>query len=61
VPRTRSDEEWAIHILEQAGVLWHPGTLFDFPSEGFLVGSLLPPDAVFRDGVRRTLALAVGS
>src|SRR5688572_23927892 len=34
VPRTRSDEQWAMEILEHDGVLVHPGYLFDFAEEG---------------------------
>jgi aspartate/methionine/tyrosine aminotransferase len=54
VSRTRGDEEWALAILE-AGVLVHPGFLYDFPSEGWLVVNLLAPEQVFRDAIGRTL------
>lgn len=50
VPRSRSEEEWALRLLD-AGVLVHPGYFFDFPSEGFLVVSLLPEPAEFARGV----------
>jgi aspartate/methionine/tyrosine aminotransferase len=55
VPRTRSDEEWALTLLEEAGVLVHPGFLFDFPSEGFLVVNAIAPEEIFRDAAQRTL------
>jgi alanine-synthesizing transaminase len=46
VPRTRSEEEWALRLLERDRVLVHPGYFFDFSREAFLVLSLLPiPDA----------------
>ncbi len=46
VPSTRSDEEWALRLLERDRVLVHPGYFFDFSREAFLVLSLLPlPDA----------------
>jgi aspartate/methionine/tyrosine aminotransferase len=55
VPRTRSDEEWAIALLEEEGVLVHPGYLFDLPSEGWLVLNLIAPEDGFRTTARRTL------
>ena len=55
VPRTRSDEEWALAILDEAGVLVHPGFLYDFPSEGWLVVNAIAPEEVFRDAIGRTL------
>ncbi len=55
VPSTRPEEELAIDLLEQAGVLVHPGFFFDFPHEAFLVMSLLPEPEAFAEGVRRVL------
>jgi alanine-synthesizing transaminase len=52
---TRSDEETAIALLEQEGVLIHPGHFFDFPGAGYLVASLIAPEADFREGMRRVL------
>jgi alanine-synthesizing transaminase len=46
VPRSRSEEEWALALLE-AGVLVHPGYFFDFPAGAHLVVSLLPEPAQF--------------
>jgi len=34
----------------------HPGYFFDFPGDGYLVISLLPPARTFGEGVRRLLA-----
>ena len=51
VPRSRSEEAWVLHLLEQDGVLVHPGYYFDFTSEAWLVLSLLPEPAVFARGV----------
>ncbi len=56
VPRTHDDEEWALRILGEEGVLVHPGFLFDFPSGGHLVLSLLAPEDLFRDAAGRMLA-----
>ena len=53
VPRTRSEEEWALALLEEDGVLVQPGFFYDFASEAFLVVSLLTLPETFREGVRR--------
>jgi alanine-synthesizing transaminase len=55
-PRLIADEDLVLGALCQAGVLVHPGYYFDFPSEGFLVLSLLPEPARFAEGVRRLAA-----
>lgn len=57
VPVTQSDEELAIAILRQASVLVHPGHFYDFPSDGYLIVSLLTPPAGFREGTERTVRL----
>jgi aspartate/methionine/tyrosine aminotransferase len=57
VPVTQSDEELAIAILRQASVLVHPGHFYDFPSDGYLIVSLLTPPAGFREGTKRTMRL----
>ncbi len=51
-----ADEELALRLLEEDGVLVHPGYFYDFQSEGFLVLSLLTPEAEFREGVSRLVA-----
>ena len=50
VPRSRSEEEWALTLLDE-GVLVHPGYFFDFTSGTHLVISLLPEPAAFSRGV----------
>jgi aspartate/methionine/tyrosine aminotransferase len=55
VPATRPEEELVLTLLRQDHVLVHPGFFFDFHSEAFLVVSLLPEPAAFREGVRRIL------
>ncbi|MFH1679771.1 MAG: pyridoxal phosphate-dependent aminotransferase [Candidatus Eisenbacteria bacterium] len=56
VPRVMSDEEWALELLERERIHVHPGGLFDFPEEGRLVLSLLPPADRFREGIARLRA-----
>ena len=53
VPAVRSEEELVLDLLETYDVLVHPGYFYDFPSEAWLVVSLLPPPDVFGEGVAR--------
>ena len=55
VPATHSDEDLALELLQQQGVLVHPGHFYDFPQDGYLVLSLLTPKMDFAEGVRRIL------
>jgi alanine-synthesizing transaminase len=55
-PRIQSEEEWVLNLLTEDGVLVQPGFFFDFEREAFLVISLLTPEDVFREGIRRILA-----
>ena len=55
VPRTRTDEQWCLDLLEHEGVLAHPGYFFDFPTEGYLVLSLLPREEIFASAAARML------
>ncbi len=55
LPRTRSEEEWALAFLEEDDVLIQPGYFYDFESEAFAVISLLTRPEVFREGVSRIL------
>jgi len=56
VPVTRTDEQLAIELLEKKDVLVHPGHFFDFSSDGYLIASLMTPESVFAEGVRRILS-----
>jgi aspartate/methionine/tyrosine aminotransferase len=58
VPSTRSEEDLVLDLLEHDGVLVHPGFFFDFAHEAFVVVSLLPELASFREGVDRMLERA---
>jgi alanine-synthesizing transaminase len=55
VPVTRSDEELAIELVREKLVVVHPGHFFDFPSDGYLILSLITPEGEFREGIRRVL------
>jgi alanine-synthesizing transaminase len=55
VPVKGSDEDLAIELLRKSSVLVHPGHFYDFPSDGYLVVSLITPPAVFRQGISRVL------
>ena len=55
VPVTGSDEELALALLEQHSVLVHPGHFYDFPTDGYLVLSLIVPGEQFQEGVTRLL------
>lgn len=58
VPSTRTEEELVIDLLERDGVMVHPGFFFDFAHEAYLVVSLLPEPAAFREGISRLLERA---
>jgi len=51
VPTTKSEEAWALELLEREGVFVYPGYFFDFTGEGYLVVSLLVDPAEFRRSV----------
>jgi alanine-synthesizing transaminase len=53
VPATMTEDEWVLALAEKDGVLVHPGYFFDFGREAYLVLSLLPPPALFAEGVAR--------
>ena len=55
IRETTSEETLVLGLLEQEHVLVHPGYFFDFPSEAFLVMSLLPMPDVFEDAATRVL------
>jgi len=57
VPATQGDEELALTLLETRDVYVHPGHFFDFPTDGYLVVSLIAPEEEFAEGMRRVLPL----
>jgi aspartate/methionine/tyrosine aminotransferase len=50
-PRIRTEEEWALELLERRNVLVQPGYFYDFDQDGLLVLSLLPAPEIFEEGV----------
>jgi alanine-synthesizing transaminase len=57
IPATRSDEELAIDLLAQKNIYVHPGHFYDFPSEGFLIVSLITREEEFAAGVKLLLSI----
>jgi alanine-synthesizing transaminase len=55
VPVTQTDEELAVELLRRKSVLVHPGHFYDFPSDGYLVLSLIGPENDFAEGIERLL------
>jgi alanine-synthesizing transaminase len=52
-PRIRTEEEWALELLNRWNVLVQPGYFYDFDQEGLLVLSLLTRPDIFEEGVRQ--------
>ncbi|MGA7514152.1 MAG: pyridoxal phosphate-dependent aminotransferase [Candidatus Sulfotelmatobacter sp.] len=57
VPVAQTDEELAIDLLRRKSVLLHPGHFYDFPSDGYLVLSLITRKDEFTEGIKRLLEL----
>lgn len=55
VPSFESEEALVVNLLQDDGVLTHPGYFFDFPRGSHLVLSLLVSEAQFADGTDRVL------
>ena len=55
LPKTKSEEEWALEFLAKDRVLVHPGYFFDFQEEAYVVLSLIPPLKIFQEGIKRIL------
>jgi aspartate/methionine/tyrosine aminotransferase len=58
VPRFDSDEALALRLIEEHGVVIHPGYFFDFEAEGHVVVSLLTQPEIFEKGVAHLLERA---
>lgn len=55
MPASDPDVDVAIRLLRERGVALHPGSFYGFPSSGWLVASLITPEAVFRRGITQWL------
>jgi len=55
VPALGSDEDLAVSLLIETGVLLQPGYFYNFPSEGYLVASLITNTGEFQEGISRVL------
>jgi aspartate/methionine/tyrosine aminotransferase len=53
LPALRREEEWATELLAEDDVLVQPGYFYDLPFAPALVISLLPPPAIFHEGIAR--------
>jgi alanine-synthesizing transaminase len=51
VPGLKPEEETALDLLVQRGVVVHPGGFFGFPGQGWLVASLLGREEVVKGGM----------
>jgi alanine-synthesizing transaminase len=61
IPRTHTEEEWILLLLEKQNTLVQPGFFYDFDQEAFLVLSLLTPEPIFRGGIDRLNSTIVSS
>jgi aspartate/methionine/tyrosine aminotransferase len=57
VPVTQTDEELAVDLLQKKSTLVHPGHFYDFPSDGYLILSLITQPDDFSEGVKRLFAV----
>ena len=58
LPNVHDSEAWAALFLEEDGVWIHPGYMFDFESEAYVVASLLTPTDVLAEGISRIVRRA---
>jgi alanine-synthesizing transaminase len=56
VPETRSDEEWALELVDRDDVHVLPGYFFDMSRGAHLVVSLITPEDVLAQGMKRITA-----
>jgi alanine-synthesizing transaminase len=51
IPGERSDEDFAVELLQKTNTVVHPGHFYDFHRDGYVVISLITPVEDFRSGV----------
>ena len=57
VPVTRPDDELAVELLRLKSIYIHPGHFYDFPTDGYLIVSLIMPEQGFAEGIRLLLSM----
>jgi aspartate/methionine/tyrosine aminotransferase len=57
IPVVRSDEDLALELLNARSVYVHPGHFYDFPTDRFLVVSLITPETILLKGITAVLNL----
>ena len=60
LPRTATDEDWALRLAGDHGVLVHPGYLFDLGAEATVVVSTIVPEDRMEAAVERLLKVVEG-
>lgn len=55
IPAALSEQEWAVRLVEEEGVLVHPGFFYDFASPAYVAVSLIVRPAEFEEGLERIL------
>jgi alanine-synthesizing transaminase len=53
LPNIKTDEQWALDLLEKDGVSVYPGYFFDYEEPSVIVVSLIVPETLFTEGARR--------
>ena len=61
LPAIEPDGEFALRLLQERGVLVHPGSFFGLPARGWVVLSLLLPEPEFLGGVVEVLEAVVSA
>lgn len=61
LPEVKSDEEWALDLLNKDQVNVYPGYFFDFEEPSLIVTSLLTSEPLFDEGIRRLQARVAAS
>lgn len=61
LPRTRSDEVWALELLDQKGIYVFPGYFFDMNDSGCIVVSLLQREEIFHGAIQEIHTYVEGS
>lgn len=56
VPAVLPDEELAVLLVRNCGVVVHPGSFYGLPAKGWLVVSLLLPVTKFREGIHQLVS-----